>query len=99
MTFVLYFLKPGKERSDPASHHTICLLPDQRKDLDKICATRIALHLKTNGLLDVRHFRFRKNISNVDALFRVLDYISESKELGELTCLLTSNINNAFKSF
>lgn len=55
---------------------------------------RLALHLEINGLLDTIQFGFRKNISAVDALRRVLDYIAESKELGNLSCLLIFGIKS-----
>lgn len=76
----VYFPKPGKDRSNPASYRPICLLPAFEKDLDKSCATRLALYLEINGLLDARQYEFRKNRSTVDALHSVVYYIADGWE-------------------
>lgn len=49
------------------------------------------------GKLHERQFGFRRNPSTVDALRDVMEYIAESEKRGEYTCLLTSDINIAFK--
>lgn len=46
----------------------------------------------------VPQYVFCKNISRVDALCSVWEYIVESKRYGEFTCLLTLDIKSAFSS-
>lgn len=94
----MYFPKPGKEHIVPASYHPICLLQTLEKVLDKMCVTRLALYMDTNGLLDGRKYGFRKYISTIDALRDVLEYIAESKRHGVYTCLLTLDVTNVLNS-
>lgn len=68
-----------------------------REVLDKMCPTRLALYLEINNLLSDRQYGFRQNISTVDALRRVWEYIVETKPR-EFTCILTLDIKRAFNS-
>lgn len=66
--------------------------------LDKTCATLLANYLETSGMLDSRQFGFHPNHSIIDALHSGVRFISESKRIGQYTCLINLNIKNVFNS-
>lgn len=94
----MYFPKPGKDCSGPASYSPICTLPTLRKVLDKMCLAILVLYLKASGLLVAQQYAFWKTVSTVDKLRRVMEFIAESKKCGEFTCLFTLDIKSAFNS-
>lgn len=68
----VYFLKEGRDKSDPASYRLFCLLPDIGKVLDKKCTTRLVNYLEDNDMLDSSQYGFRRNCSIIDALHEVV---------------------------
>lgn len=59
----------------------------------------LVFYLDTNGLLDAKHYGFRKNVCTVDALHNALKFVAESKRRKVLTYLLPLDIKNAFNNF
>lgn len=93
---VILFLKEGKDKSKCESYRPICLLPVWGKILDKIITKRLIYISETRGLLSRNQYGFRKGMSTQDAVKVLLDVVDENKRAGNLTCLISFDIKNAF---
>ena len=91
----VYFPKEGKDPKLASSCQPISLLPAAGKLLEKLCSTRLAIHLGTRGVLDRRQFGFRRKLCTVDALEELLECMAESKRQSSLFAL---DIKSAFNS-
>lgn len=69
-TVTIHFPKEGRNKSDPASYRPICLFPAVGKILDKLYTTRLMNYLKSNSILNVRVYGFKRNQSTINVLMR-----------------------------
>lgn len=90
--------KEGKDPSLPGSYRPICLLPCMGKILDKLICSRLVVYLERNGLISSNQFGFRKNISAIDALSSINQFVKESTSLKMMTSIISVDIKNAFNS-
>lgn len=93
---VVYFLKQGKDATEPSSYRPICLLPTLGKLLEKLLVGRLVHFLETNNLLHHRQYGFRVGRSCDKALFDILSACEESIAKGNYTSLVSLDIKGAF---
>ena len=74
-------------------HHARWLLGLYSLCLRESC---LATHLEIKRVLDRKKFVFRRKLSPVDALEKMLEYTAELKEQSKYTCLVAFEIKNAF---
>lgn len=100
---ILVLLRKGdKPLGDPSSYRPICLLDTLGKLLERMILQRLEAHIEANGGMSQRQFGFRKGLSTVDAITKV---VNTAKTVTNGPCnakgycaLVTLDIRNAFNS-
>jgi len=92
-------IKPGKERSYKVSKYCpISLLNIGGKVLEKLMINRINHHIHTNEYINKNQHGFRPQTSTIDAVMALKDYIEEGFRSGEVTVLVSLDVEGAFNS-
>jgi len=92
-------IKPGKERSyEVSKYRPISLLNIGGKVLEKLMINRINRHIHTNEYINKNQYGFRPQTSTIDAVMALKDYIEEGFRSGEITVLVSLDVEGVFKS-
>lgn len=93
---VVYFLKQGKQPSEPSSYRPICLLPTLGKLLEKLLVSRLNHYMEINKLFNEHQFGFREGKSCEKALAKLLSFCAHQQSIGNYTSLVSTDIKGAF---
>lgn len=96
ITKLVLIPKPKKARSDPTTYRPICLTNVMGKILEHMIQRR--LRLETVNRLSNAQYGFRKGLSSVDAIKRVIELGCNAKRDGKHAVLVTLDVKNAFNS-
>jgi len=92
-------IKPGKENSDEASkYRPISLLNVAGKVLEKVMINRINHHVYTNGYINSNQYGFTPQASTTDAAMAVKEFAEEGFRTGEVTAIISLDVEGAFNS-
>jgi hypothetical protein len=96
---IIPIIKPGKERSNEVSkYRPISLLNIGGKVLEKLMINRINHHIHTKEYLNKNQHGFRPQTSTIDAVIALKDYVEEGFSSGEVTVLVSLDVEDAFNS-
>jgi len=91
--------KPGREQSNEVSKYCpISLLSIGGKVLEKLMINRINHHIHTTEYLYKNQHGFRPQTSTIDAVKALIDYVEEGFSSGEVTVLVSLDVEGAFNS-
>lgn len=94
--------KRRKTSGNPSSYRPICLLETAGKLFERIIKRRLEKHLEENGDLNEKHFGFRRGLSTVDVIRKVMEVVDAagSGQLyrRELCAVVALDVANAFNS-
>jgi len=99
----LVLLRKGeKPLENPSTYRPICLLNTAGKLFERIIKRRLEKHLGENGDLNEKQFGFRRGLSTVDAIEKVMEVV-ETAGSGplyrrELCAVVALDVANAFNS-
>lgn len=94
--------KGNKPLEEPSSYRPICLLNTTGKFLERIIKSRLEAYMTEKNSLNNRQFGFRKGMSTVDAISKVMETV-EAANTGplrkrRLCAIVTLDVANAFNS-
>lgn len=94
--------KGEKPVENPSTYRPICLLNTAGKLFERIIKRSLEKHLGENGDLNEKQFGFRRGLSTVDAIRKVMEVV-ETAGSGplyhrELCAVVALNVANAFNS-
>jgi len=81
-----------------SKYRPISLLNIGGKVLEKLMINRINHHIHTNEYINKNQYVFRPQTSAIDAIMALKDYIEEGFRSGEVTVLVSLDVEGAFKS-
>lgn len=94
--------KGEKPVGNPSSYRPICLLNTAGKLFERIIKRRLEKHLEENGDLNEKQFGFRRGLSTVDTIRKVMEVVDAagSGQLyrRELCAVVTLDVANAFNA-
>jgi hypothetical protein len=92
-------IKPGKENNyEVSKYRPISLLNIGGKVPEKLMINRINHHVFTTEYINKNQYGFRPQTSTIDAVMALKDYIEEGFRSGEVTVLVTLDVEGAFNS-
>lgn len=92
-------MKPGKtDRTNTKNYRPIWLIPVLRKLLEGVLANRIEHQVEMITGLDKLQHGFRKGISTIDTIEKVVDRIGKAKELGKYAAIISLDIEGALNN-
>ncbi|GIY46347.1 RNA-directed DNA polymerase from mobile element jockey [Caerostris darwini] len=95
---VVLIPKAGKSLVEASHYRPICLLPTWGKLFDRIITDRLIYYLDVNNVISPNQFGFRKGRSTITALQKIKNFIKNADSEGNITCLISIDIKNAFNS-
>jgi len=97
---IIPIIKPGKEDCyDVSKYRPISLLNVGGKVLEKVMINRINHHAYTNDYIHKKkQYGFTPQLSTVDAVMAVKDFIEEGFSSGEVATLVSLDVEDAFNS-
>lgn len=96
--YVLLFLKPGKDPSDPNNYRPISLTCTLSKLLEKILSRRIHVFLNKNHLLPDTQAGFRPGVNIYDQVLRVATALQNYNNNHSTTLVAFMDVQKAFDS-
>jgi len=94
---LLLLEKPAKEEDSNKKYRPICLLDVLGKLLEIIIDEKLRLEIERTGDLSENQFGFRKGLSTIDALDRVVKAVTGRPE-GRIAALICLDVKNAFNT-
>ena len=92
-------IKPGSEKSNEVNkYRPISLLNYGGKVLEKLLINRINHHASTTGYLEENQYGFRPQRSSIDAILALQEYVEEGFRTGEITILISLDVEGAFNA-
>ena len=92
-------VKPGKESSyEVSKYRPISLLNIGGKVLEKLMINRINHHIHTKEHINKNQYGFRPQKSTIDAVMALKVYVDEGCSSGEVTVLISLDVECAFSS-
>jgi len=96
---IIPIIKPGREKSHEVSkYRPITLLNYGGKVLEKLLINRINHHVSTTGYLNTNQYGIRPQTSTIDAVLALKDYIEDGFRSGEVTILVSLDVEDAFNA-
>ncbi|GIY78210.1 reverse transcriptase domain-containing protein [Caerostris darwini] len=95
---VVLIPKVRKNLNMPSHYRPICLLSTWGKLYDTIIVDRLIYHLEMANYFSPNQFGFRRKKSTVSAIENIKRYVSQADKEGQVTCLISLDIANAFNS-
>ncbi|GIY59857.1 probable RNA-directed DNA polymerase from transposon BS [Caerostris darwini] len=90
--------KAEKNLVEASHYRPICLLPTWGKLFDRIIADRLTYYLEINNFISLNQYGFRKGRSTITALQKIKNFIKNADSEGNITCIISIDIKNAFNS-
>ena len=98
----LVLVEKPKKADEETTYRPICLLDSAAKVLEMILKERLEKEIELKGGLNVRQYGFRKGLSTINPLQRVVNAIEDRKKISatnrEKLLLVTLDVKNAFNS-
>ena len=96
---IIPIVKPGREKCHEVSKfRPISLLNYGGKLLEKLLINRINHHVFTTGYLNKNQYGFRPQTSTIDAVLALKEHIEEGFRTGEVTVLVSLDVEAAFNA-
>ncbi|GIY54780.1 putative 115 kDa protein in type-1 retrotransposable element R1DM [Caerostris darwini] len=95
---VVLIPKVRKKLNMPSHYRPICLLSTWGKLYDRIIVDRLIYHLEMANYFSPNQFGFRRKKSTFSAIENIKRYVSQADGEGQVTCLISLDIANAFNS-
>ena len=96
ISWILAFIKPGKNGYQPGDYRPIALTSCMCKLLERMINTRLQWYLESRGSLSPLQFGFRKHRSTTDALVALEIYIREAFAREEFVISIFFDIEKAY---
>jgi hypothetical protein len=96
---IIPIIKPGKEdRYNVSKYRPISLLNVGGKVLEKVMINRIKHHAHNNDYIHNNQHGFTPQLSTIDAVMTVKDFVEEGFSSGEVATLVSLDVEGAFNS-
>ena len=91
--------KPGREKSNEVTkYRPISLLNYGGKVLEKLLINRINHHVFSTEFLNRNQYGFRPQMSSIDAVLALKEYIEDGLRTGEVAILVSLDVESAFSA-
>jgi len=96
---IIPYIKRGQEKSSQVTkYRPTSLLNYGDKVLEKLLINRINHHAISTGYLNKNQYGFRPQTSSIDAVLALYEYIEGGFRTGEVTILVSLDVEAAFKA-
>jgi hypothetical protein len=96
---IIPIIKPGREKStEVTKYRPISLLNYGGKVLEKLLINRIKQHASSTGYLNKNQYGFRPQTRVIDAVLALKEYFEDGFRTGELTILVSLDVEAAFNA-